>query len=371
MCWRGFWGMRDFERRIKKNEPFFPAFVMISITDACNYSCRGCWVSNVGKKLELEQIQKIINAAKQKGSYFFGLLGGEPLVHKDLLKILQNNPDCYFQIFTNGSLLTEKFAFELQKVGNATVLISLEGLKEESARRRGAENAFEDALKAMENCKKARLFWGVASSVCKSNLNELASKEHADFLAKRGAHYLWYYIYRPVGLEPDPNLALNEDEIFFLRKKIVDLRQSAPLVIIDAYWDDKGRAICPAASGMSHHISPAGDLEFCPPIQFAMENISDCDITELFANSKFLADFRSFTSKRSRGCILLEDPAALKEFLVSQNAYATSGRQKSLDEIAAMLPQAGHDMKDKAIPEKGFIYKRLKKKYFFGFGSYG
>lgn len=364
--------MREFERRMKKGEGFFPAFVMISLTDKCNYKCRGCWVSNAGKTLELEKIQKIIDAAKAKGSYFFGLLGGEPLVHKDLLGILENNPDCYFQIFTNGSLLTEDFALKLKKLGNATVLISLEGLKEESARRRGAKNAFEDAMEAMKNCKKAGIFWGVASSVCKANFEELSSKSHADFLAKQGAHYLWYYIYRPVGAEPDNNLALDENEIYALRKKIVDLRQTASLVIIDAYWDDKGRAICPAASGMSHHISPGGDIEFCPPIQFAMENINDGDIADLFAKSKFLEDFRSFTAKRSRGCVLLEDPQSLCEFLKKHEVYATSGRAGGLlEELEKMTPNAGHDMKDKAIPERGFIYKTLKKKYFFGFGAYG
>ena len=371
MCWRGYWGMREFERRMKNGGPFFPAFVMISVTDACNYRCKGCWVSNAGKTLGVEQIQKIIDAAKRRGSYFFGLLGGEPLAHKGLLKIIEGNPDCYFQIFTNGSLLDGPFAERLRAAGNATVLISLEGLKEESAKRRGAENAFEDALRAMEHCRKAGLFFGAASSVCKSNMAELVSDGHAEFLASRGAHYLWYYIYRPVGPEPGPDIALDEDDILFLRRRIVGLRQTAPLIIIDAYWDHEGRAICPAASGMSHHVSPAGDLEFCPPIQFAAENAADGDVGALFENSKFLKDFREFAAKRSRGCVLLEDPAALRDFLERQGARPTSGRPDAVGEIAAMSPRAGHDMGENAIPEKGFAYRLLKKKYFFGFGAYG
>ena len=41
-CWRNLWGMAAFERRMAKDEPFFPAFVMISITERCNLHCSGC-----------------------------------------------------------------------------------------------------------------------------------------------------------------------------------------------------------------------------------------------------------------------------------------------------------------------------------------
>lgn len=372
MCWRGFWGMRKFERALKKGEGFFPAFLMISLTDKCNYRCKGCWVSNAKRCLDFDALDNLICAAKKRGSYFFGLLGGEPLMYPRILDILKRHKDCYFQIFTNGSLLDDAFAKALADLGNATVLISLEGLDEESASRRGAKNAFSDALRAMENCRKHKLFWGVATSVCKSNFDELVSEKHLEFLKGQGALYVWYYIYRPVGASPNPELALDASEIKRLRRFLVDSRDTAPLLVIDAYWDDKGRAICPAAVGLSHHISPAGDFEFCPPMQFAAEAAdAKNDAEKLFANSKFLKDLREFTAKRSRGCILLEDPQALKKFLETQDIYDTSGRLTALCELEKMNACAGHDMGADAIPESNFFYKMLKKKYFFGFGAYG
>lgn len=372
MCWKGFWGMRRFERNLKNGGDFFPAFLMISLTDRCNYSCRGCWVSRSGRTLDFAAADSLIRAAKKKGSHFFGLLGGEPLMHPRILELIESHPDCYFQIFTNGSLLDGAFAAELARLGNATVLISLEGLEEESARRRGAKSAFADALRAMENCRRNRLFWGVATSVCKGNFDELVSRKNIEFLHARGAHYLWYYIYRPVGAVPSPELALSADEIKRLRDFIVNARDTAPLVIIDAYWDDMGRAICPAAVGLSHHVSAAGDLEFCPPIQFAAERADGkSDPAALFANSEFLKDLRGFTAARSRGCILLEDPAALLGFLQSRGVRDTGGRNAGLEELAKMRPCAGHDMGADAVPERNPVYRFLKKKYFFGFGAYG
>ena len=74
-------GMARFERRIAKGKPFFPAFVMISLTNECNLSCSGCWVARTipPKRLSLAQLDGIIESSKRNGSYFFGILGGEPL----------------------------------------------------------------------------------------------------------------------------------------------------------------------------------------------------------------------------------------------------------------------------------------------------
>ena len=53
------------------------------------------------------------------------------------------------------------------------------------------------------------------------------------------------------------------------------MRAKMPIGIIDAYYDDQGQALCPMATGISHHISPRGEIEPCPIIQFATDNIRD------------------------------------------------------------------------------------------------
>ena len=51
-------------------------------------------------------MDRLIREAKAVGNAFFGILGGEPFMHDQLLDILAKHPDCYFQIFTNGQLIT-------------------------------------------------------------------------------------------------------------------------------------------------------------------------------------------------------------------------------------------------------------------------
>lgn len=372
--WKSMRNINRFEKRQAKGAPFFPAFVMISVTESCNLGCSGCWVSSGGKRsLSLRQLDGIITASKQKGSYFFGILGGEPLLYKGLLDIMEKHSDCYFQLFTNGILLTDEVAMRLKKMGNVTPLISIEGLKEESDARRGRNDVFDRTLAGVRACRKARLIFGAAASICKSNYDDLVNREYIELIAKEGAHYLWYYIYRPVGADPNAANALDKEEVLSFRRFVVEQRKDAPLFLIETYWDDKGNALCPAATGMSHHISPSGAIEFCPPVQMAKDFINEegSNLAELFENSEFLAGFRQMTAESSRGCILLEDPQKMIEFLEKHQATDTTSRNTVLEEYKKMTPVAGHNLKGEEIPEENTFYKMVKKKYFFGFGAYG
>lgn len=372
--WRNWRGMARFEKRQMEGGPFFPAFVMISVTETCNLSCTGCWVSHGGKRqLTPAQIDGIISQSKAQGSYFFGILGGEPLMYTGLLDILEKHPDCYFQLFTNATMLTEKTAARLAGKGNVTPLISIEGLKDESDRRRRKDDVYERTLRGLRACRKARLIFGVAASIGKSNFDELVTRKHIENMAKEGAAYLWYYIYRPVGHEPVVSNALSREQIRTFRRFLVEERKDAPLFIIDTYWDDKGKAMCPAATGMSHHISPSGAVEFCPPLQMAKEFINSdaSDLAEIFRNSDFLAAMRKMTAEDSRGCIIMENPRRMLEFLKEWGAVDTTSRGTVREEYEAMVKVAGHDMEGDEIPEESSIYRMLKKRYFFGFGAYG
>ena len=110
----GFRGMRSVQKhkaRLKRGE-FFPPFLYISIINSCNLRCQGCWVDVAAAqhKIELPALNRLINEAKAMGNSFFGILGGEPFMHGELLEILAAHPDCYFQVFTNGHFITDEVA---------------------------------------------------------------------------------------------------------------------------------------------------------------------------------------------------------------------------------------------------------------------
>jgi len=370
----GLKGLRAFNNYEKglKNGQFFPAFHFISVTDDCNLHCQGCWVTGKKEKKSLtaKEVDRIITETKQKGSYFFGILGGEPLMYKPLFDIFAKHSDCYFQLFTNGTLLTAEVAKKLKKCANVTPLISFEGNEMVADVRRGGTHVFERTNKAIDAATHAGLITGVAISVCQSNFEMALSHEFIQSVIDKKVCYLWYYIFRPVGENASPELALTPGQLNQLRRHIVEARSKYPIAIIDTYWNEKGEGFCPAAKGLSHHINASGHIEPCPVIQFATDHISDKPLVEIYQKSSFLNDFRTEIPKQTKGCIIMEDPKWLVEFTDKHNAADTSGRGNERERLLAMKPVNSHGSCE-VIPEKGFIYKFAKKHAFFGLGAYG
>jgi MoaA/NifB/PqqE/SkfB family radical SAM enzyme len=368
---KGAMGLKKHKKRMKKGE-FFPAFHFISVTDDCNLNCQGCWVT--GKKtnarMEPEMLDSIINQSKAKGSYFFGILGGEPLLYKPLFEVLRKHKDCYFQLFTNGTLLTKEVAEELRKLSNVSPLISFEGDMEVADIRRGGDNVYEKTQSAIDHAVQSGLITGVAMSVCKSNLELAFSEEFVNSLIRKGVIYLWYYVYRPVGKDATPELALSLEEIEKLRAFLVEARTKYKIVIIDAYWDQNGKGLCPAASGLSHHINASGDIEPCPVIQFATHSVTDGPLEDSYRNSAFLADFKTEIPKLTNGCVVMDNPQWLTEMVDKHDARDSSGRENEYERLKASSKVPSHGSV-KEIREKRWAYRFAKKHAFFGLGAYG
>ncbi|NLF37829.1 radical SAM protein [bacterium] len=371
--WKGMRAVSRFEKRIARGE-YFPAFLFLSVTNACNLRCQGCWVTQTQPPVHLpaDTVHRIIDESRREGCSFFGIMGGEPLLYDGLIDLFMRHRDCYFQLFTNGTLLTGDVARALRRAGNVTPLISIEGLERVSDERRGGENVYRRALDGLAHCRAQRLIAGVATSVCASNIDDVTDGGFVQDMIDRGAQYLWYYIYRPVGEHPAPELALSREQILRLRRFIVHARVRWPIIIVDAYWDAEGRALCPAATGISHHVSPAGDIEPCPPVQFAGDNVGDgAGFAARVKRSTFLAAARGAMTRTSRGCILLDDPASLAACIGRSGARDSSGRGTGLDELRSMRPCASHHIPGGEMPEKSWLYRFAKKRWFFGFGAYG
>ena len=370
----GLKGVRSVElhKRRRKRGENFPPFLFISIISSCQLRCQGCWVDVAApaQKLSLDELNGIIGDAKAHGNAYFGILGGEPFLHPQILDLFAAHPDCYFQVFTNGQLITDEIARELARLGNVTPLVSIEGSEVVSDERRGRLHVLSKTLAGLEACRRHGLLIGVATSVCQTNI-DLVSEAWLRRLIAMGVHYVWFHTYRVVGPQPNEQLALRPEQVLAIRRFIVSMRARLPIAIVDAYWDDRGEALCPMATGVSHHIGPGGHIEPCPVIQFATNTVRDqASIYDAMTQSAFLRDFREAAAGATHGCIVLERPDIVRDLVLKHGARDSTQRGTAMAEFEAMTPRRSQHNPGNEIPEEHWAYRFAKKHWFFGFGAY-
>jgi MoaA/NifB/PqqE/SkfB family radical SAM enzyme len=325
--------------------------------------------------IQPDAFDRLVREAKAMGNVFFGIVGGEPFMHPHLLDMLEEHPDCYFQVFTNGQFITDERARHMRRLGNVTPLISVEGNEIVSDQRRGRNGVWSKTMEGLKNCLRNRVFTGVCTSLCQTNIDDLLTEAWIDRLIDLGVMYTWFHVYRPMGPDSNPQLCLTPEQQLQARRFVVDMRAKKPIVIIDAYFDGEGRALCPAATGISHHINPWGDIEPCPIVQFTKESIhaNESDprsLREKFLQSEFLRDFRQLARSTTRGCIVLERPDLLKQLVTRHGAKDATVRGTALAELDALQIRTSQYNPGSEIPEKNWMYRLAKRYWFNDFGVY-
>ncbi|MER3416875.1 MAG: hypothetical protein C4297_11780 [Gemmataceae bacterium] len=367
---KGMLAIWAYRRRLRRGE-LYPPFMFIALTNICNLRCHGCWVEKEGRAdfLSLQDVDRLIAAGKKQRAYYYTLLGGEPYLYKNIWRIFERHRDCYFQTITNGMFFDDAAVRRLRRLGNVTPLVSLDGWKAHNDQRRGA-GVFDSVIANLARLHKAGILFGIATTITSPNMHEVLSDDYVRYFIERGAMYIWYYVYRPVGADPHPEYALSREELVAVRRRLLALRRRHPILIVDSYWTAEGEAFCPAAMGLGFHIGPRGSIEPCPPLSVACDEVRDNqgDVYRTINNSRLLRDFQRFVAERTKGCVILEFPRELADFFAKHGVRDYSGRDV-LAELRASTPRHSQHLPGAEIPEDYWFYRLLKRNVFFGMGA--
>jgi MoaA/NifB/PqqE/SkfB family radical SAM enzyme len=300
---------------------------LISPTMRCNLHCTGCFAGQYSQKddLEIETIDRIITEGEELGMFLVTILGGEPLIRQDMLEIYQRHRDVLFQIFTNGTLITEKLAAELAKLGNVIVTISLEGFEEETDKRRG-KGTFQKVMRGMDLLRENGIPLGFSVMITRHNVDTIISESFNDMLIEKGCLIGWHFLYIPTGRNPDASLMPTAEQRELLRQKgAAYIRKKKPVLIID-FWNDapivKG---CIAGGQYYFHINARGDVEPCVFLHVATDNIKQKSLKEAI-NSPFFRTIRShqpFSHNLLRPCMIIDHPQVLRNICAECKPYST------------------------------------------------
>ncbi|MDY6325537.1 MAG: radical SAM protein [Catonella sp.] len=304
-----------------------PWAILLDPTSACNLHCTGCWAAEYGNKLNLsfDEIDSIIQQGKELGIYMYIYTGGEPLVRKDdLIKLCEKHNDCVFLSFTNATLIDEKFADEMLRVGNFYPSISLEGFGDATDNRRG-KGVYEKVMKAIELLQRKKLIYGISCCYTSANYDAITSKDFLDKMKELGVYFMWYFHYMPVGNDATPELLPTPDQRMVVYNRIKDYRSNNPMFLMDFQNDGRYVGGCIAGGKRYLHINANGDVDPCVFIHYSNANIRKQTLLEALQSPLFMAYHNNmpFNENMYRPCPMLENPDVLPKLVKESGAHST------------------------------------------------
>jgi len=133
----------------------------ISVTTRCNLNCIYCHMEGEnpsGNEISVDEIAKICKAFYDLGVQKVKITGGEPLLRKDIVEIVQEMPPFRdISIVTNGTLLS-KLAYELKEAGLHRVNVSLDTLNEDRYKLITGKNMLKKVIDGIYSAYDAELF---------------------------------------------------------------------------------------------------------------------------------------------------------------------------------------------------------------------
>jgi len=311
----------------KKYDCNIPWAILLDPTSACNLHCTGCWAAEYGNRLNLsfDEIDDIIRQGKEMGVYMYIYTGGEPLVRKaDIIRLCEKHDDCIFLCFTNGTLIDEQFANDMLRVQNFVPAISLEGFEEPTDSRRG-QGVYNKVIRAMDLLREKKLVYGISSCYTSVNYDSITSEEYFDMLIEKGAYFIWYFHYMPVGNDAVPELMPKPEQRETVYRRIRDLRVRKPLFAMDFQNDAEFVGGCIAGGRRYFHINANGDMDPCVFVHYSDSNIREKSLLEGLRSPLFQAyhDGQPFNENMFQPCPMLENPQKLRGMIEKTGAKST------------------------------------------------
>jgi MoaA/NifB/PqqE/SkfB family radical SAM enzyme len=295
------------ERYLKDEGLVVPPVLIVSVTNDCNLSCKGCYACSQQRdksgEMDIERIKSVLSEAVDLGVAVVMIAGGEPLMKSGIMELPSLHTDTLFVMFTNGLLLGAYK--DLPK--NFVPVISVEGGKETTDARRGA-GMYDNAMAVMENLDKNGRLFGASITLTSANYAEVVNSDYLDTLEAKGCRAAFLIEYVPSGDE-DMALCLKDAQKTELRENEDRLYKEHDMLIVTLPGDEEKYGGCLASGRGFLHISSTGALEACPFAPYSDTNIKDGTLKQAL-KSKLLSGIRDnhHLLKESRGgCALKEN----------------------------------------------------------------
>jgi MoaA/NifB/PqqE/SkfB family radical SAM enzyme len=307
-------------RTHERNGLLVPPVLIASITSRCNLACAGCYMHGRGEQRPAEMsaglLASIADQAAGLGISVMVIAGGEPLVRKEeILRMAQAHPSILFPVFTNGLLIDEQTADEIAGCRNIVPVISFEGSREDTDRRRG-RGVYDRLLGTCLRLKNRNAFFGCSITTTRKNFDRVTDRAFVRQMIETGVRAFTFVEYVPMASGTE-DLILTTEQKRTLNATLSAFNNEFPALFIGFPGDEDAYGGCLAAGRGFVHISPSGDLEPCPAAPVSDANLGAVPLAEALKSRLLLRirDEHGVLTETSGGCALRANRAWVQGLL--------------------------------------------------------
>ncbi|HVD95962.1 MAG TPA: radical SAM protein [Candidatus Limnocylindria bacterium] len=148
-----------------------PLQCSLYVTDRCNLDCAYCTeYDNSRPHPSQDDLKKWIRKIRELGTMRIALVGGEPLVHPNIVEIVRYCRELGFatSLTTNGFLLTPKLVTELEDAGLQVMQISVDRMTPSPI----TKKSFKTILPKLDYFRNSRISLHITGVICADTLPE-------------------------------------------------------------------------------------------------------------------------------------------------------------------------------------------------------
>jgi MoaA/NifB/PqqE/SkfB family radical SAM enzyme len=241
-----------------------PIWAQLNITYKCNLDCSYCSeYDNSKDHVAYSELTARIDKVKALGALHADLIGGEPLLHPDLARLMKYVVGLGMTtgMTTNGFLLTEDKLLELVAAGMGRIQMSVDALKPKP----GVPKSLKTLQKKIEMVSRHPIWFRVNTVICEETIDEV--EEVARACWDLGVAINFSVVHDHGRLVQSANTARYLERVRWLaEQKHLGKPISTPFYLIDYYERAlEGRPMdwtCQAGN-KCFYVSAEGMFQFC------------------------------------------------------------------------------------------------------------
>lgn len=327
-----------------------PLWVLLELTHKCPLECSYCYNQldfvNTKDAMSKDDWFRVMDEVRELGAVQLGISGGEPLLNKDIVDIVQKANDLkfYTNLITSGVGAPKGIVKKLKDAGLKTVQLGIQSHDENTMTLiTNNKNSYKEKIAFAKEVKEAGLQLIVNTCITRQNIHQVG--QIIEFAETLGANYLEIANIQYYGwaLKNINALLPSKEQLDEAKAKVNEYRQKDDamkvFLVVPDYFADRPKACMNGWGTTFLTINPDGVALPCNtantlPLDFP--NVKENSVKEVWHDSKAFNYFRgdSWMKEPCRTCDERD-----KDFGGCRcQAFALTGEMNAADPVCSKSP---------------------------------